>query len=99
MLQRHQRHAIDGKSLAPIIHSNEAASAHDAFHWKTTGSTAMRKGRWKLIYSNKTAELFDLPNDISEAHNLAGERPELVEQLKQESRAYWARFMNNAPAH
>lgn len=48
--------------------------------------TALRLGRWKLIYQHptRTFELYDLPNDIGERHNLAFRHPEIVDRLRRE---------------
>jgi len=48
--------------------------------------SAIRKGDFKLIYfwDTHSAELFDLTHDLSEAHNLASEKPDLAAQLQKE---------------
>lgn len=82
-------HKIDGKSLVPIILSADAASAHTSFNWKSGKSWAVREGKWKLIVTDQETELYDIPNDLGEAKNLASEFPEVVIQLKRISQAYW----------
>ena len=82
-------HEIDGKSLLPVINSKSARSAHKIFHWKSGNSVAVREGKWKLVMSGKKAELFDLPNDLGESHNLVKEHPEMVERLRGKSAVYW----------
>ena len=46
--------------------------------------TALRLGKWKLIYqhSDRSFELYDLENDISEQNNLAARFPAKVEELR-----------------
>ena len=46
--------------------------------------SALRLGRWKLIYqhTDRTFELYDLAEDLSEAHNLASQQPERVRELR-----------------
>ena len=46
--------------------------------------SALRLGRWKLIYqhSDRTFELYDLEEDISESRNLAAHLPAKVEELR-----------------
>jgi arylsulfatase A-like enzyme len=46
----------------------------------------VRRGRWKLIFdhSQTTFELYDLQRDLSEAHDLAGTEPEVVDALAEE---------------
>lgn len=82
-------HKIDGKSLVPVIKSKDEPTAHRSFHWKSGRATAIREGKWKLVLSGKKVELYDLPNDLGEARNLAASHPEVVERLKDESRKYW----------
>jgi len=44
----------------------------------------VRRGHWKLVWETGVArwELYDLEADRTETHDLAGERPELVEELR-----------------
>jgi hypothetical protein len=46
----------------------------------------VRKGRWKLIFDHaKTSfELYDLEQDLSEAHDLASKESEVVSALAEE---------------
>ena len=46
--------------------------------------SALRLGRWKLIYqhSDRSFELYDIENDISEQENLAARLPAKVEELR-----------------
>ena len=46
--------------------------------------TAMRLGRWKLIYqhSDRSFELYDLEEDIAETRDLAARRPALTDRLR-----------------
>lgn len=46
--------------------------------------SALRLGRWKLIYqhTDRTFELYDLAEDLAEAHNLASRQPERVRELR-----------------
>ncbi|MEN8783238.1 MAG: sulfatase-like hydrolase/transferase [Akkermansiaceae bacterium] len=83
------KHKIDGKSLLPVIKSQNATTAHGIFHWKSGKALAVRAGKWKLVTSGKKVELFDLPNDLGESRNLAKEHPEVVDRLQAESRKYW----------
>ncbi len=88
-------HRIDGKSLMPIIRSKDATSAHTSFNWKSGKALAIREGRWKLVVTGKKVELYDIPNDLGEARNLADERPEVVTHLKSVSQAYWQSIVVN----
>jgi arylsulfatase A len=49
---------IDGKSLVPVINSNEVESPHAVFHWQSGSAMggphwAVREGNWKLIGNPK----------------------------------------------
>jgi len=85
-------HPLDGRSLLPIILSEKAPTAHQRFHWKSGQAIAVREGRWKLIMTGKRVELYDLPNDLGEAQNLAEKFPEIVTRLQEESESYWRRI-------
>lgn len=47
---------------------------------------AIRKGDYKLIYWYETGkkELYDIPSDISESHDISNENPTIVESLSTE---------------
>jgi hypothetical protein len=42
--------------------------------------------------TGKRVELYDLPNDLGEAQNLAEKFPEIVKRLQEESQSYWRRI-------
>jgi arylsulfatase A len=80
---------IDGISYLPAI-EEEAQSSHEYLYWEFPsmgGKQAIRKGEWKLVRNDVisdppgTLELYDLGNDTAEEINLAGDHPELVEEL------------------
>lgn len=50
----------------------------------------IRQGDWKLIYYYETGrkELFNIPNDIGEHHNLAPQQPDLVRRLSRDLGGY-----------
>ena len=52
---------------------------------------AMRQGNWKLLLGRdgRNAQLYDLEKDPGEAHNLAAERPAIVQRLSQPLLAWW----------
>ncbi len=83
------KHRIDGKSLMPIIQSADAPTAHQSFHWKMGKTCAVRQDKWKMVFRGKKTELYDIPNDLGEARNLAAEFPEVVTRLKKLSQEYW----------
>ncbi|MDH4203635.1 MAG: sulfatase-like hydrolase/transferase [Phycisphaerae bacterium] len=82
------KHRIDGKSLLPILTDAEAPSAHESLYWRQNNDWAVRQGKWKLIVSDKKTELYDIPNDLGEANNLATGHPEVVTELKNLGKDY-----------
>lgn len=77
-----------GRSLAPIL-SGESASVRgpdDWIGWELFGNRAVRRGDWKLVslcepHGSGDWQLFDLAADPGETVDLAGERPEIRDQL------------------
>ena len=86
---------VDGKSIVPFLHDqskidNEKVLLwHYPNNWTTINlkgiswGTALRKGKWKLIYFHKysTLELYDLDADLGEHNDLAARYPEKVKEL------------------
>ena len=69
------------------------------YNWEVgTGKKVPRKG-WKIL-SGRPHELYDLTNDPEETRNIAGERPEVVEELEGRVRTYFedAAFQGNPNA-
>jgi len=92
-----ERRIIDGKDILPMA-KGEAASPHQRLFWAYGNQLAVREGRWKLILqpegsfekSRNAPEAFlaDLENDPGEKINLAAQKPELTQRLK-ESALKW----------
>lgn len=82
----------DGISFYPTLFSKtDKQQEHESLYWEFHewgGKQALRKGRWKAVKLNinnseKTiTELYNLEEDISESRDLAGEYPEVVEELE-----------------
>ena len=80
---------IDGISYYPTL-TGEEQPVHDLLYWEFPaqgGKQAIRMGNWKLVRNNVisdppgTVELYNLADDIGETDNVAGEHPEVVEEL------------------
>lgn len=79
---------IDGISFLPALLGKEQP-AHRYLYWEfheQGGKQAIRKGDWKAIRLNVLREntdvlLFDLSQDPGERNNLAGQHPEVVEEM------------------
>ncbi|MFN0120652.1 MAG: sulfatase [Blastocatellia bacterium] len=74
----------DGTNLMPYLTGQQKTSPHEILCWRNGPNAAVRKGNWKLFKGGDHYWLFDLSKDIGEQANLAGKRPEIVEQLKKE---------------
>ena len=82
---------IDGESFASLLRTPNASPPETprSFFWHFPNTynqppyTAMRRGKWKMIYHHidQRLELFDLENDISEAHDLAAAEPVVLQSL------------------
>jgi len=80
---------IDGISFLPTLLSKKGQQ-HDYLYWEfheQKGRQALRKGNWKLVCyqvqdpAKATTELYDLGNDVGEQHNIAGQNPDIVQEL------------------
>ena len=61
--------------------------------WELGGRKALRKGDWKIVYSNRQWgtgewELYDLSKDRSELNNLAASQPAKLSELVAEYERY-----------
>lgn len=82
---------IDGVSFAPTLLGDGVQKNHEYLYWEfheRGGRRAIRKGNWKLVEyqvgnpEKSTIELFNLDDDPSESKNLALDKPDLFEELK-----------------
>jgi arylsulfatase len=76
----------DGQSLMPLADGRpELYSSQHAISEIWTKHLCVRTEEWKLIanYVEGEKELFNLPRDPGEIHNLASERPEVVQEFEQ----------------
>ncbi|MEP5431491.1 MAG: sulfatase, partial [Flavobacteriaceae bacterium] len=76
---------IDGVNLMPYINGINEDRPHETLFWKKDARGVIRKGDWKLIrYPDRPAELYNIPNDISETNNVVADHPEMVRELFKE---------------
>jgi len=82
----------DGKDLWPLLRGDEKQGPHqEFFYFVRHGVLAgMRRGDWKLLHHKDRTELYDLRDDISESHNLAEAKPQLVRALTARMRQFEA---------
>jgi arylsulfatase A len=84
---------IDGRNIASLVGSGDAASAHRVLYWQHGNQWAVREGDWKLVLNGPATEykgrripdeevfLSNLAKDLSETKNLAKSYPDIVERL------------------
>ena len=79
---------MDGISFAPaLLDKHDDQQQHDDLFWvfyEGKGARALRRQKWKAIEQplHSPIRLYDLESDISEKNDLAGEHPEIVEQMR-----------------
>lgn len=97
---------LDGKSLVPVIRSEEAGTPHAVFYWASDRRQwAVREGDWKIIgnpYDPTRKEAFgkedayylvNLRDDVGERRNVAADHPEIVAHLRELHQA-WMKDIN-----
>lgn len=89
---------IDGKSIVPVLKNQEDEIHKESyFHYphrsnqKGGPSGAIRSGDYKLIvfFDDNRIELYNIKDDIGELHNLAGELPDLRDELFDKLELWW----------
>ncbi len=82
---------IDGISFLPTL-LGEKQKEHEYLYWEFTeqgGKQAVRLGKWKGVRTNVSRnpdskiELYNLEEDIAESNNIAGNHPDIVNQIDQ----------------
>ncbi len=75
----------DGVDLLPYITGENTERPHEVLFWRKDTRGVIRRGDWKLIrYPDRPAELYNIPNDISETHNLVSKHPKMVKEMFKE---------------
>jgi len=79
---------LRGKSMLPYLQgkAQKVRGEADAVGWELGGRKALRKGDWKIVYSNKpwgkdAWELYNLAQDRAESRDLAGENPQKLGEM------------------
>ena len=101
---------VDGISFVPMLRETGDTSKGRALVWNFPNiwgnngpginlNCAIRKDEWKLIYYYDTGrkELFNIPADISEQHNVAAEHKDIVKRLSRELGEYLRRVGAQRP--
>ncbi len=91
---------LDGVNLLPYLTGKKDQAPHDILFWEvlSRGSKAVRQGNMKVIVplAGDEPELYNLSLDLGETHNLATQRPELVEELLARHAEWEAGFIPQA---
>jgi arylsulfatase A-like enzyme len=77
---------IDGMSMARALRG-EQQPRHEFMYWEFHErgfQQAVRMDHWKAVRLKKDAplELYDLPNDPNEQHDVASDHPEVVAKIE-----------------
>ena len=76
----HEITPLEGRSLVPTF--SGGTIEREAIYWEHEGNRAIRRGDWKLVAKeDKPWELYDMRRDRTELHDLAAQKPDLVEEL------------------
>lgn len=85
---------FDGASLAPLLRDAAATLPDRKLVVQYGGRTGAKKGegcviwnRWRLVGGD---ELYDVAADRSQARNIAGEQPAVVEAMRAHYEAWWS---------
>jgi arylsulfatase A-like enzyme len=79
---------LDGVDLMPYLTGQAKGNPHNRLFWRAGATFAVHEGDWKLWLVDQPAGgsaifLFDLKADPGEKKNLAKERPEIVQRLRE----------------
>ncbi len=100
---------LDGVSIVPLLREPEGELGRSAIYWHYPlakphflggrSAGAVRQGDWKLVefFDSGSVELYNLREDISEKHDLAGKLPEKAAELKRLLRSWRAEVGAAAP--
>jgi arylsulfatase A-like enzyme len=76
---------LDGVNLLPYLRGENTDRPHQTLYWRFGNQMAIRQGDWKLVRNRidgPQPRLFNLADDIGEAHDLASAEPEKFKQLQ-----------------
>ena len=87
---------MEGISLAPAFEGKSLARTQPIF-WEHEGNRAIRIGEWKLVSMHPKAwELYHIPTDRTEMHDLAAAQPDRVKAMASQWEA-WAKRVGVRP--
>jgi arylsulfatase A-like enzyme len=77
---------IDGLNLLPFLRGEQQGAPHGDLFWKLNDQCAIVRDQWKAVrFKGKpnNPELYELGKDPGEQTNVAGDKPEMLNQLNQ----------------
>jgi arylsulfatase A-like enzyme/2-keto-4-pentenoate hydratase len=83
---------VDGESIVPALSAGAGGDASRFFYWTNGDGQAVRWGDWKLVQpeAGGATELYDLAEDLAEAHDVSEDHPEIVAYLSDRmARQHW----------
>ena len=86
---------LDGTDIMPVMTGRAPKLERDLF-WRQREQKAIRSGKWKLVLNargggdGEARGLFDLESDLSESKNLAGDHPDIADELEKKLAAWEA---------
>jgi len=75
---------IDGLDVLPFLRGEKQGAPHGDLFWKLNDQCAIVRDQWKAVrFKGKPnkPELYELSKDLAEQNNLAGEKPEMLDEL------------------
>ena len=98
-----KRYDLDGLSLSPLF-TGKANSwkrnhlflqyhggAHHKFELGPFTNSVVMTEKWRLVNTDRAQELYDIQSDPSQQNNIAGQRPEVVKNLRTAYQSFWQR--------
>ncbi len=83
---------LDGVDLLPYLGGKKEGKPHEALYWRLGSQMAVRRGDWKLVRYDTTADgrkravtglrLYHLARDVGEKNDLSASEPERVKELQ-----------------
>ncbi len=105
------KRSIDGISFLPLLKETDDPSRGRVLVWNFPNiwgnngpginlNCAIRQDDWKLVYYYETGckELFNIPNDIGEQHNVADQHPDIVKRLSKALGSYLRKVNGQRPS-
>ena len=84
----HGKEALQDRAIYwhyPLYLSGSGRTDFTGTGWRTTPTSAIRQGEWKLIefLEDGHVELYNIPQDIGEENDLAAKHPDIARRLHQ----------------